>query len=221
MRVVIPALVFVAFTGGVAVAAELVPGQSARSIDEPGEPVFSPTSEAPARGQLVDQRSVPFDFSYQDEQETGGQVWFSRGTFTTSVYRREDGRLSFLHELDEQASNHVNDLEFVDLNGFRSLTTDVYAFEGFEEFGVSRSSDGDAIRFGFNLEHIDGTFLVLTNATEYALAPGAVRVEMDFAFTGDQSQNFTAFAPVPEPSATAVFVAAAGATALRRRRRAS
>jgi hypothetical protein len=204
-------------------AAELKPGQGGHGSFEPDQPVFTPTGAAPWTGDVIATRTDPFNFTYDVPAEDGGGQYFSRGTFTSSVLRNaQTGKLAFRYELNEEATNHVNDLESVVIQGFTGFTTDVYAFDRPEDdFSVGRPPDGDPLIFGFNLEGVDGQFLVLTDATQYVLRPAATgfHVGMDFASGGDTSAAFAAFGPstVPEPAA-GLLLAVAGGALLRRRR---
>ena len=217
-------VVFACHAGGVW-AAEIGPGQGGHGSFEPDQPVFTPTGAAPWTGDVIATRSDPFNFTYDVPAEDGGGQYFARGTFTSSVLRNaETGKLAFRYELNQDATNHVNDLESVVIQGFtegfKVFKTDVYAFDRPENnFSVVRPPDGNPLIFFFNLEDIDGQFLVLTDATQYVLRPGSFHVSMDFANVGDSGAAFAAFGPstVPEPSTAGLVLVVGGATLLRRR----
>ena len=199
---------------GAAFGGELVPGQHASDYED--DLIWPMPPEAQWQGELLAERSDAFYFE-GDPPAEGQPEPFSRGTFTSRVYRdAATGGLAFYHVLREEEELGVNDLERVILRGLGTTPIDLYAER--DEFIVNRSADGDTVTFQFNQEHIFGSFLVRTPGTAYGLYPGAFTIEMDFEPSqGNDGTSFLAYAPVPEPSAAA-FVLVGGALLLRRRR---
>jgi hypothetical protein len=194
-----------------ALAADVPPG-GFRSGRNDEDDVYPLPTEWP--GELLAERSVPFAFvgdPYDD-----GVAPFSRGTFTSRVHRdAETGGLSFVYLLDETSHFGVNDLEHVWIDSFGTFSTDSYFSS--DEHGVARSADGATLLYSFNVEDVEGTFLVRTNADAFS-AGGTFRVEMDFEpALGERTATFAAYAPLPEPAAGG-WIAAAGAALLCRHR---
>src|SRR5258705_113926 len=80
-----------------------------------------------------------------------------------------------------------------------------------DEHGVARSADGATLFYSFNIEDVEGVFLVRTDANAFS-AGGTFRAEMDFEpALGERTATFAAYAPLPEPAADGWIAAAAAA----------
>ena len=79
---------------------------------------------------------------------------------------------------------------------FGSFTTDAYF--SVDDHSDSRSADGATLDYIFNVEDVDGRFLVRTDATAFA-ADGAFTVGMDFEpGAGNDSATFAAHVPAAD-----------------------
>jgi hypothetical protein len=215
---------------GAAHAGVVGPGESRHGTREDHN-VFPVPPAAQWQGELLAERSEAFEF-VGEPPEGGGEAPFARGTFTSRVHRDlEGGGLAFVYVLDQTESSSVIDLERVTIRSFGSFTTDVYFSE--QDHGVTRSADGAALDYLFNIEDVSGTFLVRTNAAAFD-ENGSFLVGMDFEPSGvTRNDTFAAFQPVaddnggqpnpiPLPPAAWAGLATAGAFGaigrLRRRR---
>jgi hypothetical protein len=199
-------------------AGDLPPGATRNGNNE-DDSVSPLPDESQWKGERLGQQSSPFEFNGKPYEDTG-QPRFSRGTFTSEVYRDAGtGGLAFLYTLDETAHNGVMDLEHVGIKNFGPYSTDVYFT--FRDFGVTRSADGSTLDYFFNVEDAEGQFLIRTNAPSYA-RNGTFDIRVEFqSGEGTDGATFNAYAPlpVPEPAGAAALSLAVGAAFLRRRKR--
>ena len=196
-----------------AIGEDVPPGEF-RSGNNDEHNVYPVPTELP--GELLGEQTSTFEFV--GEPDDDGSAPFSRGTFTSRVHRdATTGGLIFVYLLDQTSNAGINDLESVRIASFGTFATDSY-FSSMDH-SVSRSPNGQTLRYSFNIEDVEGVFLVRTDAQQFS-ANGTFFVEMDFEpARGERSRTFAAFAPVPEPGTTGLAAAGAGALLLRRRRR--
>jgi hypothetical protein len=194
------------------------------AIVQPGERLhFTAGERLPPdsewRGELLAERSDPFEFSGQTPEEP---MLTASGTATSRVFRDAGtGGLAFLYSVSGQSESIV-DLDQVMLSSFASFTTDVFSNSG--DFGVARSADGATLDFGFNAEGLGGNlFLVRSDATSFD-ENGSSFIEIDFVAHGVKDRaTFPSFQPladdgggggpnpIPLPPAAWAALATAGA----------
>jgi hypothetical protein len=173
-------------------AGTLAPGQT-RSGNTEGDNVFPLPDTAVWQGAVLAERTQSYEFSAVTEDE---RQLFSRGTFTSRVHRdRETGGLAFVYEFDEteNVGGDVRDFEQSSLGGFAGFDVDFYFSR--DEFRVIRSADGATLTIQPNLEVVEGTFLVRTDAEDFD-ENGSFVVNMDFEGSGESdSETFATFQP--------------------------
>jgi len=148
------------------------------------------------KGELLDQRSESFEFV--GEVGEGGEPAPSiAGTFTSSVYRDlGTGGLAFVYSLEAPPTGAIVDQERASIRSFENFTADV--FYSRDEFAVDRSADGASLDFGFNLQGVEGDFLVRSEATAFD-ANGSFFLEIDFEPSGvARRDTFVAFQPAAD-----------------------
>ena len=199
------------------------PGQSASGRNEDAG-LWPLPDDTVWRGELLGEQSDTFEFigdALESPDDLPDPAPFARGTFTSRVYRDvETGGLAFEYVLDQTEHAGVIDLERVSIRSFQSFVTDAYFSN--DDHNVSRSADGASLDYLFNIEDVDGRFLVRTDAEAFN-ANGSFFVAMDFEpDRGTRNDTFAAFQPtaddpgptpnpIPLPPAAWAAVATVGA----------
>jgi hypothetical protein len=148
------------------------------------------------QGELLAERSESFDF-VSDPFPTGEDTSFTRGTFASRVHRDlQTGGLAFVYVLDQTRSVGINDLDRLIIGSFESFDTDVYFTS--RDIIVTRSSDGATLDFDLDIENLEVTVLVRSDATAFD-ANGSLFLEMQFPPSGPtRTETFAAFQPAAD-----------------------